>query len=187
MNATGIAENMLDTAVLALQGENDWRSTLDQIDIPVYTTDCDGFVTYWNRACIEFAGREPELGRDRWCVTWKLYTLNGDPLPHEGCPMAEAVRTKSAVRDKIAIAMRPDGSRRAFKPYPTPLFSDGGEMTGAVNMLVDVSKEQSSALAEQANRCRRLSQTTTDTRASRILADMARDYAETAAALAAAR
>ena len=186
MLAARNAEEIVDSAVTALSSGDGWRSTLDEISLPVYTTDSDGFVTYWNRACIEFAGREPELGRDRWCVTWKLYTTNGDPLPHESCPMAEAIRSKSGVRDKIAIALRPDGKRRAFKPYPTPLFDPSGELTGAVNLLVDVSAEQAEALAEQALRCSRLAQSTTDKRASRILADMAKDYAGTSAALKAA-
>lgn len=183
MLAAGIAENLIDTAVTALKGGDCWRSTLDDIPLPVYTTDKDGFVTYWNSACVAFAGREPELGRDRWCVTWKLYTTSGDPLPHEACPMAEAIHSKSGVRGKVAIAILPNGKRRAFTPYPTPLLDESGELTGAVNMLVDVSAEQAEVLAEQASRCRRLAESTTDPRASRILADMAKDYARTSSAL----
>ena len=79
-----------------------------------------------------------------------------EPLPHDRCPMAIAVREKREVRGEVAIAMRPDGSRKAFTPYPTPLFGDDGELIGAVNMLIDVSDEQAGALAEQAARCRRL-------------------------------
>ena len=36
-------------------------------------------------------------------------------------------REKREVRGEVAIAMRPDGSRRAFTPYPTPLFAKDGE------------------------------------------------------------
>ncbi|HET9460057.1 MAG TPA: PAS domain-containing protein [Sphingomicrobium sp.] len=187
MLPAAIAEQFLDTALSALRSGGDWRASLDALPVPVYTTDCDGSVTYWNRACVEFAGREPELGQDRWCVTWQLYTLSGEPLPHDECPMAEAIRTRSKVRGKIAIALRPDGSRRAFRPYPTPLHDENEAFTGAVNMLIDVSAEQAEALAEQAARCRRLSRATTDPQASRILADMAAAYAETAAALQPAR
>lgn len=186
MVATRIAEKIIGNAVAALNDGDGWRSALDEITLPLYTTDADGLVTYWNRACVDFAGREPELGQDRWCVTWKLYTLDGDPLPHENCPMADAIKSKRGVRGKVAIALRPDGKRRAFQPYPTPLLDDRGELTGAVNLLVDVSAEQAGVLAEQAARCGRLSKSTTDPRASRILADMAKSYAETCAALKAA-
>jgi PAS domain S-box-containing protein len=176
-------QDYLDIAVDALRDSEDWRDALDQLPVPVYTTDADGSVTYWNQACVDFAGREPELGKDRWCVTWQLYTLSGDPLRHEDCPMAEAIKTRVPVRGKIAIAMRPDGSRRAFTPYPTPLFDSFGRLTGAVNMLIDVSDEQAVALGQQAARCKRLASATTDARAAGILADMAKAYASTAATL----
>ena len=183
MLAPRTAEKIVDSAVTALKSGNGWRSTLDDIALPVYTTDKDGFVTYWNRACVDFAGREPELGRDRWCVTWKLYTTNGDPLPHDACPMAEAIKSKEVIRGKVAIAMRPDGKRRAFTPYPTPILDESGTVTGAINLLVDVSAEQAEALAEQAARCSRLSRATNDSRASEILGAMAQDYAAKAAEL----
>jgi hypothetical protein len=116
-------------------------------------------------------------------VTWQLYTMSGERMLHEDCPMAETVKTRKEIRGKVAIAMRPDGSRRAFAPYPTPLFDKDGQFIGAVNMLIDVTHQQATELAEQAARCRRLSRSTTDLRASRILGDMAQGYASTAASL----
>jgi PAS domain S-box-containing protein len=186
MSASVQHQDYLQTAVAALRDAPNrptWRSVLDGLPVPVYTTDADGLVTHWNRACADFAGREPQLGEDRWCVTWQLYTMAGEPLPHEDCPMAEAIKTRKAVRDKIAIALRPDGRRRAFTPYPTPVFDSSGNLAGAVNMLIDVTEAQSQALAEQAARCRRLARATNDARASGILADMARSYAATATTL----
>lgn len=176
-------QQYLDTALDALRNGDGWQSVLDELPVPVYTTDADGQVTYWNRACVDFAGREPELGEDRWCVTWRIYTTAGEFLPHDQCPMAVAIRERREIRDKVAIAMRPDGSRRAFTPYPTPLFDSAGQLSGAVNMLIDVSDEQAGTLADQAARCRRLSRATNDSEASEILAGMARIYADTAAAL----
>lgn len=152
---------------------SDWRSALDELPAPIYTTDPTGAVTYWNRACVEFAGRVPRLHSDRWCVTWQLYTMNGDPLPHSDCPMAEAIRRQQPLRDKLAIAKRPDGSRVAFRAYPTPLFDESGRMIGAVNMLIDVTEEQSEALHDQAERCRRLAQATYDRETNKVLDEMA--------------
>ena len=104
----------------------------------------------------------PQLGQDRWCVTWRLYTTDGDRMPHDRCPMADAIREKRPNRGAVAIALRPDGSRRAFSPYATPLLDDDGELTAAINILIDVSEEQAEALANQARRCRTLSHSTTD-------------------------
>jgi PAS domain S-box-containing protein len=176
-------EELLSTALSAFEAGNGYATVLDRLAVPVYMTDAEGRVTYWNQACIDFAGREPQLGRDRWCVTWQLYTMSGERLPHEQCPMATAIKEGRAVRDEIAIALRPDGSRVAFRPYPTPLFDDHGKLTGAINMLVDISEEQSEALKEQAARCRRLARSTNDTRTSDILKSMASGYEETAASL----
>jgi PAS domain S-box-containing protein len=178
------AEEYLDTAMEALATGDVCQALLDRLPVPIYTTDAEGAVTYWNRACAEFAGREPKLGEDRWCVIWKIYTTSGDHLPHDQCPMAQAIREKRALRGKVAIAMRPDGSRRAFTPYPTPLFDDAGKLTGAVNMLIDVSVEQADVLAEQAQRCRRLADATYDRQTCSVLGAMADEFAKTAADLA---
>ena len=180
-------EAILDTALNALATSPECRDTLDELPFPIYTTDTGGTVTYWNRACIDFAGREPELGQDRWCVTWQLYTTTGEPLRHEDCPMAQAIQQRKPVRDVIAIAERPDRSRVAFRPYPTPLFDADGNLTGAVNMLVDVTNEQSEALHEQAERCRRLAGATYDRETSKVLGDMATGFDKTADRLSARR
>ena len=180
-------EQILEDALTALAAGADGRAMLDQLPYPIYTADRDGLVTYWNRACVEFAGREPQLGKDRWCVTWQLYTMEGASLAHEECPMASAIREKRAIRDAIAIAERPDGTRVAFRPYPTPLFDPAGELVGAVNMLVDVSEEQCAALSEQAECCRRLAGATYDRRTNRMLGDMADGFERTAADLRSAR
>ena len=176
-------EHILDTAVSALAAGGECCALFDELPVPIYTTDREGKVTYWNRACVDFAGREPQLGQDRWCVTWQLFTMTGEPLRHEDCPMAEAVRHKRAVRDVIAIAERPDGSRVAFKPYPTPLFDAAGAFTGAVNLLIDVTEEQSEALHEQAERCRRLADATYDRATSKVLDEMASGFDQIASKL----
>ena len=173
-------QEYLDTALDALAGEPERHALLDELPVPIYTTDATGAVTYWNRACIAFAGREPELGNDRWCVTWKIFTTTGEFLPHDKCPMAQAIRRKEPIRGAIAIAERPDGSRVAFTPYPTPLFDQDGSLKGAVNMLIDVTAEQTSALHQQAERCRRLAGATYDRSTSKVLGDMAEGFDRTA-------
>jgi len=178
------AEQIVARALDALSSGSDGTAVLDQIEVPVYTTDAQGAVTYWNRACVDFAGREPQLGRDRWCVTWHLYTTAGEPLAHEDCPMAQAIREQRPIRDAVAIAERPDGRRRAFRPYPTPLFDADGRLTGAINMLIDVTLEQSAALAAQADRCRRLANASYDREICASLAAMAEGLERTVDELA---
>jgi len=178
-------EQMLDLAVAAARnGESELQAVLASLPAPIYTTDADGVVTFFNQACIGFAGRTPTVGKDRWCVTWKLYTAEGAFLPHEDCPMAVAIREKRSVRDVVALAERPDGTRVMFAPYPTPLLDDEGEFAGAVNILIDVTDQrQAGELRAQAMRCRRLAHSVTDQRAVDTLLMMASEYDDKARSL----
>jgi PAS domain S-box-containing protein len=113
---------------------------LDALPAAIYTTDSEGNVTYFNRAAAKLAGRTPQIGKDKWCVTWRLHNPDGTALPHDQCPMAIALKEKRPVRNQEAVLERPDGTKVPVLPYPTPLFDEAGEMCGAVNMLVDISE-----------------------------------------------
>jgi PAS domain S-box-containing protein len=176
-------ETILGTAIDALSTTPDWRAVLDELSVPIYVADMEGAVTFWNRACIGFAGRVPQLGRDRWCVTWKIFTTSGERLPHDQCPMAQAIKQRRVIRDSVAIAERPDGRRVAFRPYPTPVYDEAGSMTGAVNLLVDVTDEQTAVLDDQAERCRRLASALYSRESSVVLQQMADGFERTAAEL----
>jgi len=158
---------MADTIVraaaqAALRGPDALSHALDAVDAPMYATDADGVITHFNHACTGFAGRAPEVGKDRWCVTWKLYTDDGEVLPHEECPMALALRGRRPIRGVVAVAERPDGARVTFQPFPTPVFA-GGELLGAVNLLMDVTEvRRIEAMRAQSDRCLRLSRTIRD-------------------------
>ena len=122
--------------------EISYRDILEDLPAAIYTTDCDGRITYFNRACIDFSGRVPALGDDRWCVSWKLYTTDGKPLPHDGSPMAVALIERRSIRGEEALAERPDGSRIHFAAYPTPILDADGKCIGAINMLIDISEQK---------------------------------------------
>jgi PAS domain S-box-containing protein len=131
------------------------RDLLEALPTAVYTTDVDGRITFFNEAAVQLWGRRPELG-ELWCGSWRIFTPQGELLPHEACPMAVALREQRPVRNVEAVAERPDGSRVPFMPYPTPLRDADGKMTGAVNMLVDISfhkqaDEQQQALINELN------------------------------------
>jgi len=79
--------------------------------------------------------------------------------------------------------VRPNGSRVAFRTYPTPLFDKTGNLRGAITMLIDISEEQCESLREQAARCRRLANATQDAAARNILKSMAAGYEQSAKSL----
>jgi PAS domain S-box-containing protein len=124
------------------ESEQQLKDLLAAIPAAIYTTDAKGRITYFNDKAVELAGRVPVIGTDEWCVTWKLYHPDGTPLPHDQCPMAIALKEGRAIRDAEAVAERPDGTRVPFIPYPTPIRDAKGRITGAINMLVDISERK---------------------------------------------
>ena len=121
------------------ESEARYRAVIEALPAAVYTTDAEGRIVMFNQAAVELSGREPEIGSDSWCVTWKLYYPDGTPMPYEECPMARALKEGRHIRGEEAIAERPDGSRVNFVPYPTPLHDSNGMLIGAINMLVDIT------------------------------------------------
>ena len=119
--------------------ERHFRDLLEALPAAVYATDAAGRITFYNPAAAEIAGRRPELGKDEWCVTWRLYWPDGTPMPHDACPMAIALKENRAVRGMEILAERPDGSRIPVMPYPTPLRDASGALIGAVNVLIDMT------------------------------------------------
>src|SRR5687768_8686152 len=84
-------------ASVGVSGERALRQVLDAVPTPAYTTDAQGLLTSFNPACVEFAGRTPQLGQDRWSIAWKLFHPDGRPMPHEESPMAIALRERREV------------------------------------------------------------------------------------------
>jgi PAS domain S-box-containing protein len=117
------------------------REMLDALPAAVYTTDGEGHLTYFNDAARELWGFAPPLGV-RWCGSHRLYWPTGAAMPHEDCPMAEAIRTGRSLRQREAMAERPDGTRVPFLAYPTPLRDAYGRLDGALNVLIDISERK---------------------------------------------
>ena len=114
---------------------------LDGVGVAMYVTDQDGRITFFNEAAVQLWGRRPSIG-EPWCGSLRLFRLDGQPMPHAECPMAIALRERRPIRDVEAILERPDGSRAWFRPYPTPIVDSNGRLTGAVNVLVDLTQQR---------------------------------------------
>src|SRR5574341_391284 len=120
-----------------VESERWLHDLIDSLPAAIYTTDAGGRLTHFNQAAVAFSGRVPELGTDRWCISWKLYHPDGRPMPHDECPMAIALKENRIVRGADVIVERPDGTRIWCAPYPTPLRDATGRVIGGVNMLID--------------------------------------------------
>lgn len=115
---------------------------IDALPAAVYTTDADGLITHYNQAAVELSGRVPNLGEDHWCVSLKLFRADGTPLPLDECPMALAIKEGLIEQGGEFQIERPDGTRRWFAPYPSPLRDAEGRIVGGINVLVDLTERK---------------------------------------------
>lgn len=127
--------------------EDLYNQLVQSMPVAFYTTDAQGFITFYNEAALQLWGRKPEVGKDLWCGSWKIYRTDGSPLPLDSCPMAIALKEGRAVTGENIIVERPDGSRKYVAVHPRPVFNRAGEITGGVNMLIDMTAIKQSELA----------------------------------------
>ena len=91
------------------------NALLEALPVAIFSTDTQGRLSFYNRACVAFWGYEPPLGKF-WCGSWTLYHLDGSPMAIEDSPMAQTLRTGVAVRGVEAIAERPDETCAPLRP-----------------------------------------------------------------------
>jgi PAS domain S-box-containing protein len=116
-----------------------YRELIQALPAAVYTTDKRGRITLYNQAAVTLWGRDPEVGKDLWCGSWKIFRPDGTPLPLDECPMAVTLREGRAIRGEEIVIERPDGTRRHVLPHPEPMRNVQGVVIGAINMLVDIT------------------------------------------------
>jgi PAS domain S-box-containing protein len=146
------------------QPENDhhYRQLVEGLSAAIYTCDQQGFITLYNRAAVALWGREPEIGKDLWCGSWKIFNPDGSPMPLDTCPMAVTLKEGRPVVGAEIIVERPDGKRIVVAPHPQPIFNEDGEVNGAINMLIDITdkKESERLIRENEERLRLASDAT---------------------------
>ncbi len=127
------------------ESESHFHTLISSLPTALYTCDAKGYITYYNQAAVDLWGREPVIGEDMWCGSWKIFKPNGEPLPIDECPMAIALKEGIPVYGHEIIIQRPDGVKLNVTPYPTPFFDASGKIAGATNMLIDVTPQRKAA------------------------------------------
>jgi len=121
------------------ESKNRYAQLLRNLPVAVYTTDANGYLTYYNKAAAELWGRKPELGKDQWCGSFKIFKMDGTPVPLHECPMAITLKEGQYESGEVFMIERPDGTIRYMIPTPSTIFDISGKNRGAINTLVDVT------------------------------------------------
>src|ERR1700712_2570201 len=90
----------------------DFKAFEDASPIATYTSDQNGFITFYNKAAIQLWGREPQIGIDQWCGSWKIYYPDGRPMPSDQCPMARTLKEGRPFKGNETTIERPDHTFR---------------------------------------------------------------------------
>lgn len=130
------AQNILDKT-----GEH-FRQLVKKLPVAVYSCDAQGRINFYNDASVKIWGRKPEIGKDLWCGSIKIFKPDGSLLPLESCPMAITLKEGRAIMGEEIIIERADGSRSFVLVYPQPEFGLSGEQTGAINMIIDINDQK---------------------------------------------
>jgi PAS domain S-box-containing protein len=139
-NMEGLARRQID--VLHARGEEQFHRLLDNLPAAAYTCDPDGLITYFNQHAVHLWGHTPNL-RDperRFCGSYRLFSKDGDPITHDECWMALALRSNREFLGEEIVIEQPDGRRYTALAHAYPFRDESGALLGAVNVLVDVSE-----------------------------------------------
>jgi signal transduction histidine kinase/CheY-like chemotaxis protein len=133
-------------------GDSYFQQLLEKLPAGAYTCDPEGLITYFNPAAARLWGRAPVLNDplDRYCGSFRLFSTDGNPIGHDRCWMALALKTRAGYNGNEIVVERPDGTRVTALAHANPLHDESGQLLGAVNVLVDISdrKRAEEALRE---------------------------------------
>jgi two-component sensor histidine kinase len=118
----------------------------DLLPVAVYVCDASGLIIHFNSHAAMLWGRSTKLNdpTDRFCGSYRMYHLDGGPIAHADCPMAEVLRSGVSIRDREIVIERPDGSRVVALVNVDPIEDRNGDIIGAVNCFQDISERKRS-------------------------------------------
>jgi two-component system, LuxR family, sensor kinase FixL len=124
--------------------EPETRRLLGALPVAAYTCDHEGRITSFNHRAVELWGRVPRLNDavDRFCGSFKLFNADGSAIAHERSWMALALQGNRDSTGASIVIEQPGGARRMALVYAHPLRDAIGTVTGAINLLVDITQRQ---------------------------------------------
>ncbi len=139
---------------------NRYTQLIETLPVAMYTIDSNGNIDLYNQAAVTLWDRRPELGTERWCGAFKLFSLDGQPIAKEDCPMARAFRGKHALEEELFME-RENGERRHVIVYPRSIVDEEGNIIAASKVMIDITdrKKAEEALAQSEEKFRVLTDT----------------------------
>jgi PAS domain S-box-containing protein len=116
-----------------------YYKTIQSLSDPIYVCDAAGYINVYNNAAAELWGREPEIGKEKFCAAVRIRNSDGSHLQIDKYPIVQSLRFNIPVQSEEIIMERPDGSVRRVIQYTTPIYDVWGKLSGVVNRMVDIT------------------------------------------------
>lgn len=117
-----------------------YEELIQNLPVATYSCDADGHIIVYNKAAVALWGREPEIGKDVWCGALNTFDTKNNRIVFDSHPMILALKEGKQVVSEEIIIERPNGERRNVMPYPVAFIDASGQITGAVNVLTDITE-----------------------------------------------
>ncbi len=122
------------------------------LPLPAYVCDSEGYLAGYNEPAAALWGYRPQIGKGLENGPWKRYSSDGTPMPPSHCPVAETLRTGTAIEGREMIIEQPGGVRFNVIAHAHPLFDEKDVLIGVVNTLVDITRQQRYETLEEETR-----------------------------------
>ncbi len=126
-------------------GNDFFKKILDSLYDSVYFCDKERKITYWNKAAEKLTGYTADEITGTHCWDQKLVHTNikGENLCGGAtCPAVRAMKEKKLVEEEIYLRHK-DGHRIPVLTRISPIYDEGGNVTGAVEIFSDNSAKMS--------------------------------------------
>jgi PAS domain S-box-containing protein len=132
-------DNVSEIGVIrALESGSRRAHFFECLPVACYACDCVGTITDYNRRAVELLGREPHAA-DRFTVAHKVLDAHGNTLAPEATATAFLIRSGLTQINREVTIERPDGKRITVLSNVAPVFDEGGNMIGALDVLQDIT------------------------------------------------
>ena len=149
----GLAEELaarcavaLDNALLyreARQMAAERQSVLGQVAEGVVLADCDGIVTFVNRAAARMLGTDRVgVSIEERAGTYGLWTPDGRPYDADDLPLTRAVRHRETVTSVDVVIRRSDQADVHVRASAAPVLADDGTCLGGVLTFHDITMQR---------------------------------------------
>lgn len=118
-----------------------FRKLVKELPAAVYSCDAAGNINFYNDAAVKIWGREPKIGKEKWCGSKKISKPDGTQITLDKSPLAVALKEGQTLMGEEITIEGADGTQSIVLVHPQLEYNLSGEITGAINMMIDVTEQ----------------------------------------------